>query len=79
MKKKPIQETEYIQKQRCKRDKNNYLNRVCLEMEYHCHKNETRDGYGKIKQITSLFTSCYVIIRWEGAYCLTDTKQIKNI
>lgn len=65
-------------KQRCRNDKNKYLSDICHEIEQHAHKNETRDMFKKIKQITRSFTPKFSAIRSEDGRLLTDKAQIKE-
>lgn len=65
-------------RQACRKDKNKYLNDICLEIEQHTHKNETRDMFKKIKQITRSFTPKHTAIRSEDGALLTDKSQIKE-
>lgn len=64
--------------QRCKNDKNKYLNDICDEIEQYSHKNDTRDMFTKIKQITRSFTPKHTAIRAEDDTLLTEKTQIKN-
>lgn len=63
-------------KRLCRKDKNQYINEVCQEIEQHQYKYETRDMFKKIKQLTRKFTPKYNGIKTEDGQLLTKDEDI---
>ncbi|GFO40127.1 endonuclease-reverse transcriptase [Plakobranchus ocellatus] len=63
-------------KQRCKRDKKNYLIGKCREIEAHMKENRSTEMYEEIKNITKTFQPRLGVIKDEKGNILTESKQI---
>ncbi|CAH2209121.1 jg23522, partial [Pararge aegeria aegeria] len=60
----------------CRRDKTNQINKICAELERHSVKNETKDLFQKVKDLTRTRTVKISAVRDEGGVLVTETKQV---
>jgi hypothetical protein len=60
----------------CRKDKNNFINNICKEIQEHADRNETKDLFRKLKQINKKFKSRTWIINDKAGNSITDIEQI---
>lgn len=65
-------------KRHCRNDKNKYLNDICAEIELHGHKNESKDLFNKVNQITRTFKSKSWAVRSDDGKLITDRAQARE-
>lgn len=64
-----------IQEQ-CRQDKNNYVKKICSEIEEHQNSNQTRDLYKKVRELTRKFKPKTTAIEDENGEVLWNNEDI---
>lgn len=64
-----------IQEQ-CRQDKNNYVKKICSEIEEHQNSNQTRDLYKKVRELTRKFKPRTTAIEDENGEVLWNNEDI---
>ncbi|XP_012553302.2 LINE-1 reverse transcriptase homolog [Bombyx mori] len=62
----------------CRRDRNQYLQNLCIELEIHANKHETRDLHQKIKSLTKTLSSKTWAIENSQGETVTDLEDISE-
>lgn len=61
---------------RCRNDYNTHINNICCELEKHAKKNETRDLFRKVKDLTGTRKVITCVIEDEEGHLLTGIEQV---
>uniref|UniRef100_A0A2A4K4Y0 Uncharacterized protein n=1 Tax=Heliothis virescens TaxID=7102 RepID=A0A2A4K4Y0_HELVI len=61
---------------RCRNDYNTHINNMCCELEEHAKKNETRDLFRKVRDLTGTRKVKTCVIEDEEGHLLTDVEQV---
>lgn len=60
----------------CRQDKNNYIKKICAEIEEHQNSNETHDLYKKVRELTRKFNPKTSSIEDKNGKILWENKEI---
>ena len=63
---------------KCRRDKSEYINQLCQELEDQSSHNNIRELFRCVKNLTSKTTARLAIIKDESGKVLTESDEIKN-
>lgn len=58
------------------RDKNNYCAKTCSEIESHANKNQVKDLFVKIEEITRQFHASHSVVKNESEGNVTESDKI---